>query len=209
MNITKLKIACLILAFSLPLTSVSASVVTINRTVDLTGIPSQGLWVDYVDFDGPTFSLAVGDTLNLNFDFTGNQTLKMYNPLNVIGMAIATDLDCVTFNATGTLSFAQPSGPVKSGMNTESMGCSHFGVQFERPNITTGPGMIEFSGLSFSMTVNAYDSVSTRQYHNLWLTIAAEEFGIGQSSDVPEPASLGLMGLGLAGLVATRRRKEA
>lgn len=207
MKFSLLKHTCAALALIVPIASASAAVVTIDRTIDLTTLDLSDIWLASPE-TGPAFSLAVGDTLTLNIDFAGNQTLKVFNPLNIMAMVMATDADCVTFTGTGSVSFANAKGPLTSGTHTDTMGCSHFGNQFETAAITTGPGVVEFSGLSFSMTVDAYDTVSTRQYQQSWLQMAAEGYAIGQINDVPEPASLGLIGLGIAGLMLARKRKH-
>ena len=205
MNFFTLKRAFVALALIAPIASASATVVTIDRTIDLNTVYMSGIWL--IDGNtGPSFWLAEGDTLKFNIDFAGNQTLKVVNPLNFFGAAMATDTDCVNYTATGTLSFMDAKGPLKSGTHVDRMACSHVGNQFATATVTTGPGMVEFSGLSFTIDVNDYDLVHTRQYQTTLLQIAAESYEIGQSNNVPEPASLGLMGLGIAGLIAGRRR---
>ncbi|UUZ51220.1 hypothetical protein LP420_17875 [Massilia sp. B-10] len=159
--------------------------VTIDRTIDLNTVYMSGIWL--IDGNtGPSFWLAEGDTLKFNIDFAGNQTLKVVNPLNFFGAAMATDTDCVNYTATGTLSFMDAKGPLKSGTHVDSMGCSHVGNQFATATVTTGPGMVEFSGLSFTIDVNDYDVVHTREYQTTFLQIAAESYEIVQSNNVPE-----------------------
>ncbi|HEY0065449.1 MAG TPA: PEP-CTERM sorting domain-containing protein [Telluria sp.] len=205
MKLNLLKHSCAALALIAPMAAAPAAVITINRTIDLNTLDLSDIWFATPEF-GPVFSLAVGDTLNLNIDFAGKQTLKAYNPLNIIAMVMATDTECISYTGTGHVVFANAKGPLKAGTHTDTMGCSHFGNQFETATVTTGPGTVEFSGLSFSMHVDAYDIGTTRAYKNSWFQMAAEGYSIGQFNDVPEPASVGLMGLGIAGLMLARRR---
>jgi|GEM_PF-4549840 len=203
MKLNFLKHTCVALALIAPIATASAAVVTIERTIDLNALDLNALWIVSQEAS-PAFLLAVGDTLNLHIDFAGNQTLRVQKPLNIIAMVMATDSECVNFTSTGSIAFADAIGPLQPETHTETMGCSHLGNQFEESAISAGAGAVEFSGLSFSMHVDAYDIGSVREYRNSWFQMAGEGFAIGQLHAVPEPAGLGLMGL--AALLLGRKR---
>lgn len=195
------------LAVALP-TFCSAAVVNIHQTVDLNTLNlSTGMLFE--DFEAPA-TLAVGDTLHLSYDFVGDQTLKMFRPMHIFGWLGARDRGCTEFQATGSLQFVNGRGPMQSVTKTESSECLQFGLTFDASEFTTGRGAIEFSGLDFFMTVDAYNNRASRDYVGPLLYLRASRFEIGHEGaiDLPEPGSLGLIGLGMAAL-ATRRRKAA
>ena len=204
---TFLKISRLFAALALIVPAMaSAAVVNINQTVDLTTLNLTGTMFDG-HYSAPV-SLAVGDTVNLSYDFAGNQTLKMFNPGQIFGWLGANDGGCTYFQATGTLSFVNGKGPVRSAGATQSSACVHFGLIFDSYDFTSASEPIEFSGMNFSMTVDSYDNLASRNYGGPWLMMQAGRFEIGtEAADVPEPATFGLLGVGIAALAATRRRK--
>ena len=204
---TTLRLTRTLAAFALAFPAFcSAAVVNVHQTVDLTTLNlSTGLLFE--DFDVPT-TLAVGDTLHLTYDFTGDQTLRMFNPRHIFGWLGARDRDCTQFQATGSLQFVNGRGPVQSVTKTETSECLQFGLTFDASEFTSSRGMIEFSGLDFVMTVDAYNNRSSRDYVGPLLYLRAGRLGIGREGavDLPEPASLGLIGLGMAALAARRRK---
>lgn len=185
----------------------SAAIVNIHQTIDLTTLDLDATFVQET-YKAP-LSLAVGDTLKLTYDFAGNRTLKMYNPISIIGAVWAGDGECTNYQATGTLNFVSPRGPAQSATETERSGCVHFGVAFDAWRFASVPGPIEFSGLNVSLTVDEYDNRTSRDYTGLWFYLLADRFEIGREvpAEVPEPASLPLLGFGLAALATSRKRR--
>jgi hypothetical protein len=188
----------------------SAAVVNIHQTVDLNTL-NLGSGFVLKEYDAPV-TLAVGDTVHLTYDFAGDQTLKMYKPFDIFGWLSASDMGCTEFQATGSLQFVNGRGPVRAVSKTETSECLQFGLTFDSSEFTSkSGGMIEFSGLDFVMSIDAYNNRNSRDYTGPLLFLRAGAFDIGREGDayVPEPASFGLVGLGVAALAAGRRRKAA
>lgn len=197
------------LAVALP-TFCSAAVVNIHQTVDLHTL-NLGSGFLFREYEAPV-TLAVGDTVHLTYDFAGDQTLKMFKPFDIFGWLGASDMDCTEFQASGTLQFLHGRGPVRPVTKTETSECLQFGLTFASSDFTSKQGgMIEFSGLDFVMSVDSYNNRFSRDYSGPVLFLRADAFDIGREGDayVPEPASLGLVGLGMAAFAAARRRKAA
>ncbi len=205
---------CAALLLAIPSLFASAAVVNISQTIDLTEHDLASQLIMPV-FPGTPFNVAVGDTVNINFDFLGSQTLIMDYPAFVGGTLDANDLDCYMFHTTGSVHFFNPKGPMlQDYASVYASQCSYVGIYFDQYQFITGDGPIEFSGMAFSFTVDSYDLRNTREYKGPSFTAGAWRLSIGTEdvdagTDVPEPASLPLLGLGLAGLLAARRRKQA
>ena len=88
MNFITFKRACIALALIAPIAGASAATITVNQTVDLTQLNLSGGNIQKF-YGGTPFTLNVGDTLNLNYDFLGNQTLIMNAPVSIFGWVAA------------------------------------------------------------------------------------------------------------------------
>ena len=206
MNFTTFKRICIALALIAPVASASAAIVTVNQTVDLTQFNLAGGNIQKF-YGGTPLTLNIGDTLNLSYDFLGNQTLIMNAPSYIYGW-VAASSGSTSFTSTGSMTLVGATGPVKTASETATDGCAHFGNTFFANQFTTAPGPISFSGMQFSMTVDAYTGdLTTRDYSGPWLVMGGSGMSIG--SAIPEPGSIALLGLGLAALAFAGKRKRA
>lgn len=79
---------------------------------------------------------------------------------------------------------------------------NYYTAAWQIEQLTIGAGL---AGHDFTLSVLAADCQPTGHWGYVYL----DGFGAQRPNPTPEPASLALLGLGLAGLVASRRRKAA
>ena len=188
----------------------AAANVEVTETLDLAQVSISGtgfLVADAPAFaPGPTFSLAVGDTLSLTIDFAGSQTLTISGPTFIWAYVYANTVNS-DVSQTGTMSFLDAAGHVlaSSSAKTDIEGAAHVGQQFLSDSFAGLPPQLTFYRLRYDGTLDAYlePGVTTRTYTTPVLDLRAV------SVAVPEPATFALMLGGLGLLVAAARRRSS
>lgn len=193
-----------------------AGTVTVHSVFDLSqrnlagGIAALGTTPDTAFF-------KQGDTVVLDIDFLGNQTLKFDSISGISGAVLNTTNDCP--HSTSSLSLHDYSG---SGQGTISSGqyqgcATQLGAYFWQGAPGFPSGAIEFSGVTFTFAnVNLSDS-ALRSASGGRLDIGGQNGRMGSldvappaPGSVPEPSDLALVtiGLGMLGVTLRRRRKQ-
>lgn len=192
--------------------SASATTFTINQEIDLQELTfapgiAYGLYANPV-------TLSEGDRLLLNYTFTGGQQLRMTDTSDgweMIRGWVSHDgvpPNVSYFTVTGTMSFIGLSGtPGITFADTQSSGATHFGLDFYSPDIVRDGESIQFSGLSFNMSVDDFTDpgVTTLKYFGPWVQFGASKLEVVSGFPVPEPGSAALLSLGFIGLFLGRR----
>ncbi len=154
------------------------------------GIPTSQLGAMFFPLTNPIMDIAAGFDTGFSMTFS--------NPHKVsIGIEVWDDL-----NASGNLlaSAGLPSTP--NGAEGTPALCEAYGS----PNYCTfGNFSLGFSGVAKSVRFTGLANVSV--YDDF--TFGSLTPGGGGNGQIPEPASLALLGIGLAGLGFTRRRQRA
>ncbi len=168
-----------------------------------TNLPGIGITPGLIQ-PGVTYSTPIGTGNFFNIDFGGGFTAGFLDRLNGAGSA-ATQLTA-TFN-TNQSAFGFDTNQLMGTRITVQINFAGGGSFTDSLSILppTG-GTPEFFGFQSSATdiasVNIFGNDSTFAF-----AVDNFRFAAGPTTQVPEPASLLLLGLGLAGLAGARRKK--
>ena len=177
----------------------SVNSINVSYSGELDGAVVNGtssIWAPNSSFIGGTSTTSpstVGDDLRTNGSFTGINTIAfsspVQNPVFAIWSLGSPALQAsFNFNATPTL---QVGGP------NSQFGGSAITVSGNVVNGVEGNGVVEFTG--------TFSSIS---WSNSFENFYAFTVGVnGPAGDVPEPGTIGLVGLGCAGLLLRLRNR--
>jgi hypothetical protein len=223
------KLPVVMAAFTLP-AAAQAATVNVSQSVDLGQVYNFG---NFISIDGSVFdpatdvTISVGDTLNFQVDFLGNQQMRIDGfsfAFPALYMEGVNGGLYVRTAATGSFSFLDTDGNVVLTSNvTDTRSCC--APQFNQPffdyDFPNLPSTITFGGIRYSAVLDAYLSLysedveptaTSRRYDGSGLYLSGSQItvlGLGGAA-VPEPASWAMMitGFGFAG-AAIRRQKAA
>jgi len=185
----------------------ASTVVTVRKTVDA-NLFQSGYTAD--PSTGPSYALAVGDSVEFDLSFLSGQRLTLINPIGVLGFINSTDNVSRLTTARFELSFKDLAGPAQ-GVPPKMAVSSGYGIgaPFSSAEFLTNanPTPVSFSGVMIRIQVVSFsDMVPVVPYLGTYFAVTA---GQVQVSSVPEPSTSLLALIGLLSLGAKLRSHRA
>ena len=159
-------------------------------------------------------TLNVGDTARINVAFENGEQLQISDDdnllaaignLNVVGgsgsINVISDMEVLFTGTTGDVLNPLMSGVAPSGSGPNALS------SIESGNITNS--VFSAQGLRIDFEVVSATAGIPEEFNNMTLSLFRAATMQINSANIPEPTTLALFGLGLAGLAYTRRRKAA
>jgi hypothetical protein len=177
-----------------------------NRTIDANAIVANG--DSGIDWSAPSFTLSVGDHLQLNYSFMPGQRLSIANPSGIWGVVnVWNDGTPQDVFFDQSMSFVGLQGPGQDVASNASS-TSGWGIVavFDASQFATGPGSMSFTGVQFDIVVTGYSGGLTQRDYQYDFMVA---FGDSMSVvAVPEPSQVALWLCGLVGIGAPLYRRK-
>ena len=167
-----------------------ASVVSVTRTIDANDVRPGFFLLDH----GPTFELAIGDTLVIDFTFLPGQALSLFRPAMIFMSAVeSTAVNAIETHFTRQLQFQGLHGPAHDPLAATvfSYGAGFAHAQFSSEFMDDlGDVSIYFTGLRFTFDILGYSGgLVSRRYDISDLQFVADRM---DAISIPEPAALPL-----------------
>lgn len=198
-------------AFALMASAADAAVVTMHTTIDLSIWNLTGSPIGLNGSVDETVQYRSGDTVILDIDFLGNQTLQVDQVLRISG-ALSNGSPGIIPSFVGTMFLRNLSGPaLATSYSNQNQICCNLGTHVFGGAFMTGPGPITFSGAVFT-----FENVQTGLAGNPAVTASggrldldARNGVIGRLAAVPEPSTWALMLAGFCSVGAVIRRRRS
>lgn len=185
-------------------TAADSALVSINTTHDPLGGQVAAL-------DNGVVSIANGDHVELSVTFRNGLALTIGDGAEFFGGWLSANDNNSSFTINNAsiefLGFSQSGGAASLySIGTHSSGLAHLGPLLN--DFLTAGQSVTFSGYRAIYDVQSI-AQSPHDYSDVWVNRGGTNVNVGPAAVVPEPASLALFGIGLAGLAFSRRKVKA
>ena len=192
-------------AFQLNSANVDTGSSFLNFSLPSAGLYGYGLYVTFTQTFSCSSALAVGVTCSVTSINLGLYGDRLSDGANVFNKATLTSDATVTTTGTQVLLGTVTKGVGTAGIN--SLGGAFQNVNTDLSLTAAGKAFFVAPTPFFTMTLNAFNNFSGGLQTNGTAYAINDESGTTGFGNVPEPGSLALFGLALAGVAAAGRRK--